>query len=350
MESAAVVSPSSELILENIITKVVQVPGVKVDRNQFLKEAFVKENADVSLILKEGPVCAGCSREMLSRMANKLILKRTSESSVVSFAMGLPGGIAAGVSIPADVAQFFGMSMRLAQELAYLYGAPDLWKDDELDSDAVKNQLIMYCGVMFGVAGASAGVRLLSAQIAKTTLKKLPQQALTKTVWYPVVKQIGKLVGVKITKSTVAKGASKAIPVVGGVIAGGLNFASMMPMAKRLLETLDGASFGYTEEEILADYQEVQAMADGQQDAQPEKESVVKNAVGSMAQGMKGLGAGVSGFLSKRKEQAASQKETPANAAGEILATIEKLAALKETGVLTQEEFETKKAELLSKL
>lgn len=136
MESAVAASPSNELILENIITKVVQVPGVKVDRDHFLKETFVKENVDVSLILKEGPVCAGCPQEMLSRMANKLILKRTSESSAVSFAMGLPGGIAAGVSIPADVAQFFGMSMRLAQELAYLYGAPDLWENDELDSDA----------------------------------------------------------------------------------------------------------------------------------------------------------------------------------------------------------------------
>lgn len=350
MENAVVVNPSSELILENIITKVVQIPGVRVDRDQFLKEAFVKENVDISQLLKQGPVCAGCSREVLARMANKLILKRTSESSAMSFAMGLPGGIAAGVSIPADVAQFFGMSMRLAQELAYLYGAPDLWKDDELDSDAVKNQLIMYCGVMFGVAGASAGVRLLSAQIAKTTLKKLPQQALTKTVWYPMVKQIGKLVGVKITKSTVAKGASKAIPVVGGVIAGGLNFASMMPMAKRLLETLDRASFGYTEEEILADCQEVQAMADGKQDVQPKKESVVKNAMGSMAQGVKGLGAGVSGFISNRKEKSGVQKEVSANSADEILATIEKLAALKEAGAITQEEFATKKSELLSKL
>ena len=29
-------------------------------------------------------------------------------------------------TIPADVLQFFGMALRLAQELSYLYGAKDL--------------------------------------------------------------------------------------------------------------------------------------------------------------------------------------------------------------------------------
>lgn len=77
---------------------------------------------------------------------------------------------------------------------------------------------------MFGVSGAVSGVRVLSTQIAKTTLKKLPQKALTKTFWYPIVKQIGKAIGVKVTKNTVAQGFSNAIPVIGGVISGSINF------------------------------------------------------------------------------------------------------------------------------
>ena len=58
-------------------------------------------------------------------MANKRILAETSKSSAASFAMGLPGGVAMGVTIPADLAQFFGMSLRLAQELSYLFGAKE---------------------------------------------------------------------------------------------------------------------------------------------------------------------------------------------------------------------------------
>ena len=101
--------------------------------------------------------------------------------------------------------------------MSYLYGAQDLGRDGQVDDEKVKNQLLLYCGVMFGVSGAVSGVRVLSTQIAKTTLKKSPQKALTKTFCYPIVKQIGKAIGVKVTKTTVAKGFSKAITVIGGL-------------------------------------------------------------------------------------------------------------------------------------
>lgn len=56
--------------------------------------------------------------------------------------------------------------------------------------------------------------------------------------------------GIKVTKNTVAKGVSKVIPIIGGVISGTLNFASMIPMANRLLEVLDKASFDYSTKEM----------------------------------------------------------------------------------------------------
>lgn len=135
----------------------------------------------------------------------------------------------------------------------------------------VRDQLIMYCGVMFGVAGASAGVRLLSSQIAKQTLKKLPQKALTKTFWYPIVKQIGKVIGIKITKDTAAKGISKAIPVLGGIVSGGITFASMRPMGKRLADALDEANFNYSEEKAKEDYGIISEMAESLNEFEGEK-------------------------------------------------------------------------------
>ncbi len=240
---------SNNISLEDIITTSIKIPGVKVNRDKFLAEHFAGTGANVQDIINLGPIDAGISREDISNTANKLIIKRTSQSSVASFVAGMPGGLAMAATIPADVMQFFGMALRLAQELAYLYGGGDLWVDGQIDDEKVKSQLIMYCGVMFGVSGAVSGVRVLSTQIAKTTLKKLPQKALTKTFWYPIIKQIGKAIGVKVTKTTVAQSASKAIPIIGGVISGGLNFASMMPMAKRLSEALDKATFDYSEDE-----------------------------------------------------------------------------------------------------
>lgn len=327
-----------EVALESVITSAVQIPGVKVSRSKFLAETFATEDVVIQDVLDFGPIEAKIPQDRLTTIANKLILKRTSQSSIASFAAGIPGGLAMAATIPADVLQFFGMALRLAQELSYLYGAQDLWQDGQIDDEKVKNQLLLYCGVMFGVSGAVSGVRVLSTQIAKTTLKKLPQKALTKTFWYPIVKQIGKAVGIKVTKSAVAQGFSKAIPVIGGVISGSLNFASMMPMANRLQAALDSAAFGYSEEELEKDIIEIENISE---DAEPAVES--SDIKTKISEGGKKAMDSISGFFSKKKAPAAPTSEDP-------LETIKKLSEMKENGIITQEEFETKKAELLAKI
>lgn len=257
------------------------------------------------------------------------------------------------MSIPADILQFFGVSLRLAQELAYLYGAQDLWKGSELDTAAVQDRMILYCGVMFGVSGAAAGVRLLSSQMAKTVLKKLPQAALTKTLWYPLVKQIGKAIGIKITKNTVAKGFSVAIPVIGGVISGGLTFASMLPMARRLAFTFDEANFSYAEGNVVEDYSEVEAFAESKE-LSVEKTSILKTGVNAAATGIKDAGANLGNLFAKAKSGVAnlhkSEGQNKKSDEENVFEKIEKLAKLKETGAITPAEYEAKKTELLAKI
>lgn len=328
-----------ELALESIITSAIQLPGVKVNRNKFLAEIFATEDVPIQEVLDFGPITAGVSQERLTYIANKHILKRTSQSSAASFVAGIPGGLAMAATIPADVMQFFGMALRLAQELSYLYGAQDLWQGGHVDDEKVKNQLLLYCGVMFGVSGAVSGVRVLSTQIAKTTLKKLPQKALTKTFWYPMVKQIGKAVGVKVTKSTVAKGVSKAVPVLGGVISGGLNFASMMPMAHRLMDALDSATFDYTQEEFEQDIIDIENIIDHNDEVTETKGAKEKIVDGSK----KALG-NISGFFAKKAPKTVdSSDENP-------IERIKQLSELRDAGILTDEEFENKKAELLARV
>ncbi len=326
--------------MEDVISTAVQIPGVKVNRDKFLAEQFAGVDTNVQDIITLGPVEAGVSREDISNMANKLIIKRTSQSSIASFAAGIPGGLAMAATIPADVMQFFGMALKLAQELSYMYGAQDLWVDGKIDDERVKSQLIMYCGVMFGVSGAVSGVRVLSTQIAKTTLKKLPQKALTKTFWYPIVKQFGKVIGIKVTKSTVAKGVSKAIPVIGGVISGGLNFASMLPMAKRLYNALDKAAFDYSEEEFENDLEIMDQMANHEivMDAEPSAKEELKEKVSGT---LKNVGVGVSGLIGNLgKKSVQSKAENPVK-------EIKQYKELLDMGIITQEEFDQKKKELL---
>ena len=327
-----------EVALESVITSAIQIPGVKVERKKFLAEMFATEEVVIQDVLDLGPIAANVPQERLTQIANKHILKRTSESSIASFVAGIPGGLAMAATIPLDILQFFGMALRLAQELSYIYGADDLWQDGKVDDEKVKNQLLLYCGVMLGVSGAVSGLRVLTTQVAKTAAKKIPQKALTKTFWYPIIKKIGRAVGVKVTKQAVGQGFKKIVPVIGGVISGALNFASMMPMANRLQKALDSATFGYTEEDLEKDIEIIGNISDeNSADNQEEKDLKAK----ITESGKKTIDS-ISGFFSKKKVSS-QQNEDP-------IEIIKKLSELKNNGIITQEEFDAKKAELLSKI
>lgn len=333
---------SKEIVLEDVIGASVQIPGVKVNRNKFLAEQFAADGINIQEIIDIGPIDAGIAREEIDKLANKLIIKRTSQSSIASFVAGIPGGLAMAATIPADILQFFGMAIRLAQELSYLYGAQDLWVDGKVDDERVKSQLIMYCGVMFGVSGAVSGVRVLSTQIAKTTLKKIPQKALTKTFWYPVVKQIGKAIGVKVTKTAVAQGVSKAVPVIGGVISGGLNFASMMPMAKRLYIALDKAAFDYSNDELDADIDVMERMATGETvNDEFGRTEEIKEKVSSGIKNAGNKAGDLFGKISKKVEKKVQDNKP------DPIGEIKKYKELLDMGIITEEEFNLKKKELL---
>lgn len=313
-----------QIMLEEVITNAVKIPGVKVNRAKFLAEQFADKSSDVSALIEKGPIEVGVEREEINKMAKKIIIQRTSQSSIASFVAGIPGGLAMAATIPADILQFFGMALKLAQELSYLYGAEDLWNDGKLDDEKVRNQLILYCGVMFGVSGAVSGVRVLSTQISKVALKKIPQQALTKTFWYPIIKKILSAVGIKITKKTVASGVSKAVPIIGGVISGGLNFASMMPMANRLNDTLDKATFDYSDEEFNKD---IEILLNPDQYEEIEEEDSFKDKV--------------SNFVSKIGGKKENKEEK------DPYEEVKKLKELLDNDIISKEEFEKKKKELL---
>ncbi|RTR26301.1 bacteriochlorophyll 4-vinyl reductase [Robertmurraya yapensis] len=244
--------------VELIIANALKMPGVKVNRKEFLVKTFGdKLSSDkIPILIDKGPQEVGIGTDKINRMAKSLVNKRTLQSSGTSFAAGLPGGWAMAATIPADTLQFFGVALRLSQELAYMFGYRDFWDDDELDLERVRSELILFLGVMFGVGGAASTLKVVSSKMAQQALKKLPQKALTKTFYYPIVKKIATLIGVKMTKDTFAKGVSKVIPVVGGVVSGGLTYTSMTKMGNRLRNTMYD-SLNYTTQEFQKDMDEI---------------------------------------------------------------------------------------------
>lgn len=275
-ENKNVVKKEDNFDLTTVITNAIKIPGVKVTREYFLREQFKDLSKEViELIVEKGPVEAGIDRETLRKKAQRIIKERSAISTSASFLAGLPGGWAMAATIPADILQFYGVALRMAQELVYLYGEKDLWCEGTPDPDKVTNQLILYCGVMLGATGAAQTVRIMSSALAKQALKKLPQKALSKTLIFSVTKHIVKPFGVKLTKAAFAKGVSKVIPVVGGLVSGTITLASMLPMGNRLLNTLDKAHFDYTEADLEADFTVVTEICKDEEKSEKEKANIV---------------------------------------------------------------------------
>ncbi|EMF0287478.1 EcsC family protein [Enterococcus hirae] len=299
---------NNESLALRVVNESLKLPIVKVNRSEFLVKVFGDKVEDVNQLIEEGPQ-AFLSIDDLDRAANNRIYSIVAQSSTLSFATGLPGGIAMAATIPADITQFYGYSLKLAQEVSYIYGYEDIWNQQgELTKEA-KETLILYLGIMLGVSTASSAVRVLSGKLSVQALKKIPQKALTKTIYYPVIKKVLAVFGTKLTKATFAKGVSKMVPVVGGVVSGGLNYFSMKPMATKLKNELR-KGINYSEENLKQDLKILNV------------EDIIINESNSSENSMKGE------FVIKQ---------------------IEKAHSLLEQKIITEEEFISLKQNILSK-
>lgn len=236
---------SNEVTIWNkVMGAALSMPGVKVDRDDFLKKELKNycSPEQLNLAISNRPI-NGVSKEIIDRIANACINSHTTKVTTISAVAGIPGGFAMAGTIPADMTQYYWHVFVLAQKLAYLYGFPDLRDENGNLTDTASDMLTLFVGVMMGASAANQAIKGLAKEFAKQVVKRLPQKALTKTMYYPIIKQIAKWIGVKLTKDTFAKGLGKVIPILGGVISGGLTLATFRPSAKRLQHKLQEEMF-----------------------------------------------------------------------------------------------------------
>ncbi len=234
-----------------------RLPGVRIDRTSYLRTALKRycSPEQIERAVAEGPAAAGVPLKTIAAVANTSVKYETGKVTGLSALAGLPGGFAMIGTVPADLAQYFGHVLRVAQKLAYVYSWPDLFAEGKSEVDeATEGVLTLFIGVMFGVNAAQTGLTKLSAMIAEQVAKELPQKALTKGAIYPVVKKVAALLGVRMTEQVFARGIAKAVPVVGAVASGGLTVATFLPMAKRLrrhLASLELTQPGHRPQETI---------------------------------------------------------------------------------------------------
>lgn len=232
-----------QVSIEDVIVLSLKSPGVYINRASFLKKQLFKNHPQevIEKAINTTPALAGISPEEIDRIADAVIVSERTKVSGISAALAAPGGLAMAATIPADILQYYGFTLRAIQKLLYLYGFPDVDANEaeglQLDEQTM-NTIVLCLGTMYGVAGANNAIKAVARGLANGVNKKLMSMALTKGTIFPFVREVSKWFGVRLTKSMFSGAISKAIPVVGGVIGGGLTFVSFKPCCDRLKKEL----------------------------------------------------------------------------------------------------------------
>jgi len=230
----------NELTFEKVLMAAMHTPGVKINRTKFLRKELIKYYPDdvVAMAINSNPAKAGISKETINKISNQVINYETTKVTSISVAASLPGGVAAVGAAAVDITSYFVFIFRTVQELAYLYGFEQFdLNEDDVNSETM-NFLLLFMGVMFGIHGAASILRKFADVLAKHVAKKLAQKTLTKGTIYPVVKKVALNVGIRMTKQIFADSVASAIPVIGGVLSGGLTYAMFKPGCMKLRKNL----------------------------------------------------------------------------------------------------------------
>ena len=306
---------SAELHGLDFLKKVVRFPGVRINRDEFLRQELTKLRASEEVIeraLATSPALAGVPLLALDTLADETITYETNKSAALSFAAGLPGGFAMLGTIPADLMQYYAHALRIMQKLAYLYGWRDLLADVDED-DEMLDVLAVFFGVMLGVGGAAQSMTAFARIAAKTAYQKhVTKRALMSITWYPVVKYSLRVIGINITKNGFAKVASKIVPVIGGFVSSGLTFMALQTQSARLKGHLRELPPPGIDAEAWAQHVLDTTPARGKQLVEDEVQETVKgkarvvmvgakSAVSGIAEGATGIAGGVKQRLRKGK-------------------------------------------------
>lgn len=219
-------------------------PGLLIERESFLRGALGKTLSvdQLRCVIEDGDYSTVAVSD-IDDVADRRISRTRLITSSASFLTGLPSSLPVlPATITADVVQSFAFYIRVAQELAYLYGETRDFTD--MEDDEVVTSLLIYLGAMFGIRMAGEVLILVSRNAGEILAKKFGTVAVTKALGgipWQVAKVIARLIGIKLTKEVAAKGIAKVLPILGGVVSGALTFSVFGPMARRLQDVMRDA-------------------------------------------------------------------------------------------------------------
>ncbi len=225
---------------DELVAQAVRLPGTAVNRTAYLTEALGKKHARrVRDAIDTTPAQAGLAPRDIDKIAKRSIGRDARRTTALSIAAGIPGGMAAAATIPADLAQFYGYLIRCIQKLTYLYGWRDLIRISGGQADAASGSaLVIMLGVMAGDAQADAVLARLARLRSGGANDAALRMALEAKALSREVAQISDTLTRRLAQRLGGQVVGKAMPIVGAVISGTISNADFYAMARRLQKQL----------------------------------------------------------------------------------------------------------------
>ncbi len=226
----------------SFLNGILKMPGAKINRESFLRNTFKGLSEEkIMQCLTESPAKV-IPAEEIDKAASSVINSHTVKVTAISTVSGIPGGLALLATIPADLANYYYHIVSVGQKLGYLYGFPDMVDNKGKLTPDGEIMLTAFIGVMNKVQMANELIKKIASEVAKRmseeTAKRIAGNILSKQIVSQAVETIATKLGTQITSKTAGRGISKAIPIVSGLICGGLTYATFKPQSKRLHQVL----------------------------------------------------------------------------------------------------------------
>jgi len=361
-----------------ILKRAASLKAVRINRETFLRTELAKRcpSDQVEKAIQTTPQQAGIPLSTMDAVADSAIALETRKVAGLSALAGIPGGLAMFGTIPADIVNYFAHVLRVEQKLAYAYGWQSFMEEDDEIDDETMTKLIVFLGIIMQVGGMNVSLTNFAFKTAMVGVaKSIEKQALTKTAWYPVLKKVLAVLGVKLTKKSFAEVAAKGVPIAGGLISGGITFATFKPgsisLKKHLRLLPQATGVPMTEEEVVAllNAEEEREKKEREEKLQAAKEAALEAGgkardvavdLGGKAFDAAKVGAGfakekagvfaasagkaLGGLAAKLAEKRKASETAPTDVLENQLRT---LKGLFDEGILSQEEFDAKKRQLL---
>ena len=237
-----------EELAYKLLKRAASLKSAAINREAFLRSELSTTNAAERLdaAIATSPYEAGYLTKTIDELADAAIALESGKVAGLSALASMPGGLAAFGTIPADILQYCVHSLRVAQKLAYLYGWESMGLGEGDVADDALYQLILLLGVMTNVEGTSVALARMAPSVASLGFSEtLRQQKESGESWYLPIKDVLSALGSKVTKGTFVEAVLRGVPMLSGLMSGGITFVTFRFGAvalKKLLRELPQAS------------------------------------------------------------------------------------------------------------